>query len=188
VRRSDKLNPALKEPSPKDMEYDSEETEKHRTPSTTTISPIQSLGQGTPEIDLVQQDIYDYIESLENKFGLTVHEKEEHSSSPQEPPVINILKQEIFEMETLNRHIEREHEALKMQNETQRTQNNNILLHLSLWYKKNKKLKQKSKVLKRKVITLKYKILMKKPSMVVARKKVKKTNLDVLVRVSKEMQ
>jgi len=84
----------------------------------------------------MQLEIYDYIKSLEKKVaentsGSTVHEKENQSSSPKEPPVINILKQEIFELETLNRHIQNEHEALKMQNEIQRTQNDNVLLHLS---------------------------------------------------------
>jgi len=102
------------------------------------------------EIYIIQQEIYYYIESLENKveektYGSTVHEKEDQSSNPQEPPVIKNLKQEIFELEMLNRHIQREHEALKMHNEIQRITNDNILLHLSLWYKKNKKSKQKEK-------------------------------------------
>ena len=83
-------------------------------------------------------------------------------------------------METLNIQIKHEHEALRMQNKIEKTKNDNILLHLGLWYKKNKKLKQKNRSLEIKVINLKYKILMKKPRMAVAKKKVKKINLDVL--------
>ena len=83
-------------------------------------------------------------------------------------------------METLNRHSKQEHETLKVHNEIQRTQNDNIILHISLWYDKNNNLKEKNKSLKRKAISLKYKILMKKPRMGVAKKKVKKKNLDVL--------
>lgn len=65
MRRSAKLNQALKEPSLKFMEY--EEIEKQRTPSLTSISLIQSPSQGTLEIDPIQQEIYDYIKSLEKK-------------------------------------------------------------------------------------------------------------------------
>lgn len=78
------------------------------------------------------------------------------------------------------RHLKHEHETLKVQNEIQWTQNVKTLLHISLWYDKNKKLKDKKKSLKRKAISLKYKILLKKPRMAFAKKEVKKRNLDVL--------
>jgi len=68
---------------------------------------------------------------------------------------VNNLKQDFFELETLNKHLKQEHETLKVQNEIQRTKNDNILLPLGFWYEKNKKLKEKKKSLKRKVINLK---------------------------------
>lgn len=64
----------------------------------------------------------------------------------------------------------------------------NFLLHISLWYKKNKKLKQKNRALQRQVINLKYNILMKNPWMAVGGKKGKTMKLDVLAKLSKEMQ
>ena len=73
---------------------------------------------------------------------------------------------------------------MKVHNEIQRTKNDNILLHISLWLDKNKNLKEKNKSLKREVISLKYRIMMKKPRMVDTKKKAKKTNLDVLAQVS----
>ena len=93
------------------------------------------------------------------------------------------MKQEIFELETLNRHIQQEHEALRIHNKIDKTKNDNIIFHLGLCYKKNKKLKQNNTALKRKVINLKYKILMKRPRMAVAKKKIKNINLDVREKV-----
>lgn len=46
-----------------------------------------------------------------------VNEKEIHLNSPQEHPLVKNLKQEIFELETMNRHMKKEHETLKIQNE-----------------------------------------------------------------------
>ena len=80
--------------------------------------------------------------------------------------------------------IQQEHEALRIQNKIEKTKNDNILLHLGRWYKKNKKLKQNNRALKRKVINMKYKILMKNPRMAVTKNMVKKINLDVLAEVS----
>ena len=141
----------------------------------------------------MQQDIYNYIESLEKrdatKTSIRNQEEEEvQFNKPQEPLVINILKQEFFELETLNRYIKNENQALKAHNEIQIAKSHKLLLHLNLWYKKNMKLKKKKRALQRQVINLKYKILMTKPRMEVTGKKVKKMNLDVLAEVSKEMQ
>lgn len=111
-----------------------------------------------------------------------------NSNSPQEHPIINTLKQEIYDLETLNKKLKQGPETLKVHNEIQRTKNDNILLHLGLWYDKNKKLKEKKKSLKRKVINLKNKIMMKKPRMAVTKKKAKKTNIDVLAQVSEGVQ
>lgn len=63
------------------------------------------------EIDPNQDEMYDYIESLEKRaIG--------PSTSSSQPPSaqdiqIQSLKHEIFELEVLNRHIKHENEALK---------------------------------------------------------------------------
>jgi len=98
------------------------------------------------------------------------------------------LKQEIFELETLNRYIKKENQTFKAQNKIQIAKSDSLLLHLSMWFNKNKKLKKKNKALHKQVINLKYKILMRKPRMAITEKKVKKMNLDVLADVSKQIQ
>lgn len=110
----------------------------------------------------------------------SLNQEEVQFSKPQEPLVINVLKQEIFELQTLNRCIQKENQILKAQGENQIAKNGNLLLHLSLWYKKNKKVKQKNRSLKRQVINLKNKILIKNPRMTVVREKGKMMKLDVL--------
>ena len=57
------------------------------------------------------------------------------------------------------------------------------MLHLGLWYKKNRKMKRKNKKLSRTLINLKYRFLMRKPRMAVSAKKSKKRKLDVLAKV-----
>ena len=109
------------------------------------------------------------------------------SGNPQEP-LINALKQAIYELEILNKHIKQENETLKEQNKLDKVIHDNTILHLGLWYKKNRKLKRKNKILNTEVIELKYKIFMRKPRMTVTSKKNKRRKLDVLVEVSKKMQ
>jgi len=78
-------------------------------------SPIHS-----PSIDPVQQEIYDYIESLERKVTTTketIQSPGEGSNQVNEQSASNILKQEIFELETLNRYLKNENQALKTQSE-----------------------------------------------------------------------
>lgn len=93
------------------------------------------------------------------------------------------LKQEIYELEVLNRYIQKENEALKEQNKLDKIIHDNTMLHLGLWHKKNRKFKRKNKNLNRALINLKYRFLMRKPRMAVAVKKSKK-RLDVLYEVS----
>jgi len=64
----------------------------------------------------------------------------------------------------------------------------NTILHLGLWYKKNRKLKRKNRNLNKIMINLKYKLLMRKPRMVVTSKKIKRRKLDVLAEVFEQMQ
>lgn len=77
---------------------------------------------------------------------------------------------------------------MKAQNEIQKMQNDNILLHLGMWHKKNKKLNAHNKFLKRKIMGLKHKILMRKPRMTTAAKESRRSNLDVLAQVYEAVQ
>jgi len=132
----------------------------------------------------MQQQIYDSIESLEKRSASM---NPEPSVNIQEP-LIDGLKQEIYELEILNRHIKQENETLKEQNKSDNAIHNNTILHLGLWYKKNRELKRKNKILNRAVINLKYKLLMRKPRMTVTSKKNKRRKLDVLAEVSEKIQ
>ena len=112
------------------------------------------------------------------------------SSNPEQPATsqeTRSLKQEIYELEVLNRHIQRENEALKEHNKLDKVIHDNTMLHMGLWHKKNRKLKRKNKKLNRALINLKYRFLMRKPRMVVRAKK-SKNRLIALAEVSKQMQ
>lgn len=80
------------------------------------ISPSQpnfgvSPRKTKPEVDPNQQEMYDYIELLEK----TATDPGTSSTQPNaaQETLIQSLKQEIFELEVLNRHIKRENETLK---------------------------------------------------------------------------
>jgi len=78
-------------------------------------SPIHS-----PGIDPAQQEIYDYIESLKRKeitTKETIQNPGEGSNQVNEQSTSNILKQEIFELETLNRYLKNENQGLMTQSE-----------------------------------------------------------------------
>lgn len=62
---------------------------------------------------------------------------------------------------------------MKAQSEIQIAKSDNLILHLSLWYKKNKKMKKENRIMQREIISLKYKILMRKPRILVVAKKKK---------------
>lgn len=101
--------------------------------------------------------------------------------NPQEP-LIDTLKHEIYELEILNKHIKQQNETLKEKNKLDKEIHDNTIMHLGLWYKKNRKLKRKNKILSRVVINLKYKLLMRKPRMTITSKKKKEigcTSRDV---------
>ena len=105
------------------------------------ITPSQTRGRRTPEIDPIQQDIYDYIESLEKRDAAkisTSNQEEFQFSKPQEPLVINVLKQEIFELKTLNRYIQKENQTLKARSEIQRAVEILIVDHQIMQYTKEK--------------------------------------------------
>jgi len=136
----------------------------------------------TPEIDPSQQEEYDYLESLE-KSAVGPSTILPHMTPDAQ---VQSLKQEVFELEVLNRHIKQENEALKEQIKVDKIIHDNTKLHLGLWQKKNKKLTKKCRKLSRELINLKFRCLIRKPRMVVAPKK-KKGGLDVLAEASEYM-
>ena len=133
----------------------------------------------TPDIDPVQQEAYDYLETLEQSVAgpSTVFPLEQKVQS---------LKQEIFELEVLNRHIKNENEKLKEKGNLDKMIHDNTMLHLGLWQRKNKKLKRKCKKLSRALINLKFRCLVKKPRTSLATKR-KRRRLDVLAEASDHM-
>ena len=99
---------------------------------------------------------------------------------------VQSLKQEVFELEVLNRHIKQENEALKEQSKVDRFVHDNTMLHLGLWQKKNRKLKRKCKKLSRALINLKFRCLVRKPRTILASRR-KRRRLDVLAEASEHM-
>ena len=126
----------------------------------------------SPEIDPDQQEVYNYLEALEQSVAgpstiLPLNEQ------------VQSLKQEVFELEVLNRHIKQENEALKEQSKVDKMVHDNTMLHLGLWQKKNRKLKGKCKKLSRALINLRFRCLVKKPRAILATRR-KRRRLDVL--------
>jgi len=115
-----------------------------------------SLRETTPEIDQSQQQIYDFIESLEQQKTTTEQRTSSNQPGTTQETLIQSLKQEIYELEVLNRHIQKENETLKDQNKLDKIIHDNTMLHLGLWHKKNRKLKKKNRRLSRALINLKY--------------------------------
>lgn len=153
------------------------------------ISPSQqgfgvSPRKTTPEIDPNQQEMYDYIESLE-KTTTNPGTSSAQRNTAQEAQ-IQSLKHEVFELEVLNRHIKRENETLKEQGRLDKIIHNNTMFHLRLWQKKNRKIKKNNRGLNRALINLKFRCIMRKLRMVVVPRK-NKRRLDVLAEVSKHM-
>jgi len=128
--------------------------------------------------------MYDFIESLE-KIATDQGTSSAQPNIAQEA-LIQSLKQEVFELEVLNRHIKRENETFKEQCKLDKIIRDKTMFHLGLWKKKNRKLKKKSRRLSRALINLKFKCLMRKPRMTVVPRK-KKIRLDVLAKVSEHM-
>ena len=80
-------------------------------------SPPRNFGDNliktTPEIDPKQQEVYDYIETLERTAtGPSTLSTQPHTA---QDDLVQSLKQEVFELELLNRYIKNENETLKEQ-------------------------------------------------------------------------
>ena len=128
--------------------------------------------------------MYDYPESLEKTAtGPSTSSTQPHIA---QEALVQSLKQEVFELEVLNRHIKNENEALKKQKRLEKIIHDKTMLHLGLWQRKNRKLKKKCKRLNTTLINLKFRCLMRKPRMVLVPRK-RRRGLDVLAEVSENM-
>ena len=82
----------------------------------------------SPEIDPDQQRLYNYLETLEQAAAgpSTVLPLKQQVQS---------MKQEIFELEVLNRHIKQENEKLKERSNVDKMVHDNTMLHMGLLQK-----------------------------------------------------
>jgi len=168
-----------KAPTQLDLESTPPREESPFQPEPQTEFDFEHSPRRTPEIDPDQQEVYNYLETLEQSVAgpstiLPLNEQ------------VQSLKQEVFELEVLNRHIKQENEALKEQSKVDKMVHDNTMLHLGLWQKKNRKLKGKCKKLSRALINLKFRCLVKKPRTILAARR-KKRRLDVLAEASEHM-
>jgi len=115
--------------------------------------------------------MYDFIESLEQQKTIAEQGTSSNQPGTTQETLIQSLKQEMYELEVLNKHIQRENETLKEQKKLDKVIYDNTMLHLGLWHKKNRKLKKKNRKLSRALINLKYRCLMMKPRMIVTARK-----------------
>lgn len=126
LRRSSRLRGKVKKEKSKETQFIDLEEETptqspenipyEQSPQNSPPHNFESIPRRAfPSIDLVQQQIYGYIESLEKK-STSVDPRT--SANPEQPTtsqetLTRSLKWEIYELKVLNRHIQRENEALK---------------------------------------------------------------------------
>ena len=168
-----------KVPTQLDLESTPPREESPFQPEPQTEFDFEHSPRRTPEIDPDQQEVYNYLETLEQSVAgpSTILPLDEQVQS---------LKQEVFELEVLNQHIKQENEALKEQSKVEKIVHDNTMLHLGLWQKKNKKLKRKCKKLSRALINLKFRCLVRKLRTILAARR-KRRRLDVLAEASEHM-
>ena len=167
------------ESSPPRVESTPPREESPFQPEPQTEFEFEQSPRRTPDIDPDQQEVYNYLETLEQSVAgpSTILPLDQQVQS---------LKQEVFELEVLNRHIKQENEALKEQSKVDKIVHDNTMLHLGLWKKKNRKLKRKCKKLSRALINLKFRCLVRKPRTILAARR-KRRRLDVLAEASEHM-
>lgn len=121
LRRSFRLRGKVKKSKSKETQFidlgEETQTQSHdnipyeQSPQNSPQKNFESNPRrASPGIDLIQHQIYDYIGSLEKK---STSMDLGTSSNPEQPPtsqetLTSSLKQEIYELEVLNRHIQRE--------------------------------------------------------------------------------
>ena len=142
----------------------------------------EDFNEGTPEIDPAQQEVYDYVETLERKAS----ESRERTPSP---PLseIDVLRRDRYELELLNRHIKNDNDILKEQVKLKTNMNSTLSLHIDKVEKANEKLKKRNTKLTRALINLRFKLVIRKPRRSLASRQRRRRGLDVLVEASEFM-
>ena len=165
-----------------EVEFEQEIQVEHEPKIEYEPSPRKS-----PEVDPDQQKLYNYLETLEQAAAgpSTVKPLEQQIPITVESleQQIHSLKQEIFEIEVLNRHVIQENEKLKERGNVDKMVHDNTMLHMGLLQKENKKLRKKCKRLDRDLINLRFRCLMKRPRVDISTRR-KRRRLDVLAEAS----
>ena len=133
----------------------------------------------SPSVDPIQQEVYNYYETLEQRTAGP------SNVMPYEQQ-IDSLKQEIYELEVLNRHIKQRNEEMKQQADIAKAIQDNTYLHMSMWQKKHSRLKKRCKRLNRALINLKFRCMFKRPKANFSTQR-KRRRLDVLAEASQQM-
>ena len=159
-----------------ESEHESEHEPEHEHGSEFEYEPSPKK---SPEVDPDQQKVYNYLETLEQAAAGP------SNVQPLEQQ-IHSLKQEIFEIEVLNRHIIQENEKLKEQSKVDKMIQDNTMLHMGLLQKENKKFKKRCRRLNRDLINLRFRCLMKRPRIDISTRR-KRRRLDVLAEASQQV-
>lgn len=111
------------ETSPPDVDVSPSRSELEDSPP--PQQDFEVIPRKTPEIDPSQQEVYDYLESLEKiAAGPSTSSTLPHITQDAQ---VQSLKQEVFELEVLNRHIKQENEALKEQSKVDKIIHDNTI-------------------------------------------------------------
>lgn len=135
------------------------------------------------EIDPAQQEIYNYVETLERKAS------ESRDRTPC-PPLseIDVLRRDRYEMEVLNRNIRTENDILKEQVKLKTSMNSTLSLQMDKVEKANEKLKKRNKKLIRARTNLRFKLVIRKPRRPLTSRQRRRRGLDVLAEVYEFME
>lgn len=135
----------------------------------------ENFDEEVPEIDPAQQEIYNYVETLERKAS------ESRDRTPS-PPLseIDVLRRDRYELEVLNRHIRTENDILKEQVKLKTSMNSTLSLQMDKEEKANEKLKKSNKKLIGALTNLRFKLVIRKPRRPLTTRQSRRRGLDVL--------
>ena len=162
------------------IDIEDEETPANKSPE---YQYEEDLDEETLEIDPAQQQIYNYVETLEKRAS----ESRDRTPSPPES-AIDMLRRDKYELEVLNRHIKNENEILREQVKLKGDMNTTLSLQMKKLYKASERLNKKNKTLSRALTNLRFKLVIRKPRRPLIVRQSRRRGLDVLVEVSEYME
>ena len=143
----------------------------------------EDFDEEVPEIDPAQQEIYNYVETLERKAS----ESRDRTPSPPNSE-IDVLRRDRYELEVINRHIRTENDILREQVKLKTSMNSTMSLQMDKVEKANEKLKKRNKNLIRALTNLRFKLVIRKPRRPLTTRQSRRRGLDVLAEVSEFME